>query len=158
MKRITRSVVLGLALALGCAAPSATPAPSAELSEADLAAIRQRFDEVARHVSAEDNAAWANDFTEDGIIMFANTSTLRGRAAIQQWGESGPKVRSLTFSDIQIQGSGELAWATSAYSLTWDGTPNPDIGKQLVVLKRQADGSWRTLAASVSSDLPPAGN
>jgi len=31
-----------------------------------------------------------------------------------------------------------------------------DVGKQLVLLKRQDDGTWKTLAASVSSDLPPA--
>jgi ketosteroid isomerase-like protein len=109
-------------------------------------------------VSAEDNAAWANDFTEDGIFMIGNTPAVRGRAAIQKWGETRPNVTSLTFSDIQIDGRGDLAWATSAYSSTVEGMPEPDTGKQLVVLQRQADGSWRTVAASVSSDLPPSGN
>ena len=75
-----------------------------------------------------------------------------GRPGAEDW------VTSLTFSDIQIHGSGELAWATSAYSLTTEGVPEPDTGKQLVVLQRQADGSWLTLAVSVSSDLPPPEN
>jgi ketosteroid isomerase-like protein len=158
MKRITRWFVLGPVLALGCNTPPAPAPASAELSEADLAAIRHRFDEVARHVSAEENAAWANDFTEDAIFMYMNTPALHGRAAIQQWGETGVKVTSLTFSDIQIHGSGDLAWATSAYSLRAEGLPNPDTGKQLVVLERQPDGSWLTRSASVSSDLPPPGN
>ncbi len=149
MKQVIRWAGLGLALTLGCA-PTAT-----ELSEEDLAAIRLRFDEVARHVSAEDNAAWANDFTEDAVFMIANTPAVRGRAAIQEWGETGLNVTSLTFSDIQIHGSGDLAWATSAYSMTVEGVPEPDTGKQLVLFQRQADGSWLTLAASVSSDLPP---
>jgi len=153
MKQGTRLATLGLVLTLlGCAPPASEP------SEADLAAIRERFDEVARHVSAEDNAAWANDFTEDGIFMIGNTPAVRGRAAIQKWGETGPKVTSLTFSDIQIHGRGDLAWATSAYSLTMEGMPKPDTGKQLVVLQRQVDGSWLTVAVSVSSDLPPSGN
>lgn len=153
MRQVTRWATLGLVLTLfGCAQPAN------ELSEADLATIRERFDEVARHVSAEDNAAWANDFTEDGIFMIGNTPAVRGRAAIQKWGETRPNVTSLTFSDIQIHGRGDLAWATSAYSSTVEGMPAPDTGKQLVVLQRQADGSWRTVAASVSSDLPPSAN
>ncbi len=154
MKQVTRWAMVGLGLTLGCAAPAA------ELTEEDLAAIRLRFDEVARHVSAEDNAAWANSFMEDGIFMIGNAPAVRGRAAIQEWGEtgSGPQVTSLTFSDIEIHGSGDMAWATSAYSLTLEGVPEPDTGKQLVVLQRQADGSWLIAAASVSSDLPPPGN
>lgn len=153
MKQVTRLTTLGLVLTLLGCAPS-----TSELSDADLAAIRERFDEVARHVAAEDKAAWANDFTEDGIFMIGNTPVVRGRAAIQKWGETGPKVTSLTFSDVEIHGGGNLAWATSAYSLTMEGVPNPDTGKQLVVLQRQADGSWLTVAASVSSDLPPSGD
>jgi ketosteroid isomerase-like protein len=125
-----------------------------DLSEADLAAIRQRFDAVAQHVSAEDNAAWANDFTEDAIFMFNHAPAIRGRAAIQEWGETGVVVTNLTFDDVQIHGKGDLAWATSSYSLTMQGVSEPDRGKQLVVLQRQADGSWLTAAAHVSSDLP----
>ena len=82
MKQMTRLATVGIVFVLGCAPPAR------DLSEADLAAIRERFDEVARHVSAEDNAAWANDFTEDGIFMIGNTPALRGRAAIQKWGEA----------------------------------------------------------------------
>ena len=151
MKAITLVSVSVLTAVLSCA-----PQPS-ELAATDLTAIRQRFDSVARHVSAEDNAAWARDFTPDAVFMFANTPAVRGREAIQKWGETGPKATSLTFTDLQIHGAGDLAWATSAYSLTLEGIPVPDTGKQLVVLQRQADGSWLTIAASVSSDLPVPG-
>ena len=152
MKQMTRLAMVGILFTLGCTNPGG------DLSEADLTAIRERFDEIASHVSAEDNAAWANDYTEDGIFMYGNTPAIKGRAAIQKWGETGRKVTSLTFSDIQIHGSGDLAWATSALSVTYEGVPEPDKGKQLVVLQRQADGSWLSVAASVSSDLPPSGD
>ena len=152
MKQVTRLVMVGIVFALGCTTPAH------DLSEADLTAIRERLDEHARHGGAEDNAAWANDFTEDGIFMIGNTPALRGRAAIQKWGETGVKLTSLTFSDIQIHGSGDLAWATSAYSLTLEGVPEPDTGKELFVLQRQADGSWLAVAVSVNSDLPPSGD
>ncbi len=152
MKQVTRLAMVAIVFALGCTQSAS------DLTEADLAAIRERLDEVARHVSAEDNAAWANDYTEDGIFMIGNQPAFRGRAAIQKWGETGPKATSLTFSDIQIHGSGDLAWVTSTSSLTLEGVPKPDAGKQLVVLQRQADGSWLSVAASVSSNLPPSGD
>ncbi len=152
MKHVTRLVLVAIVFALGC-----TP-PASDLSEADLTAIRERLDEVARHGGAEDNAAWANDYTEDGIFMRSNMPALRGRAAIQKWGETGVKLTSLTFSDIQIHGSGDLAWATCAYSLTLEGVTEPETGKELHVLQRQADGSWLLVAVSASSDLPPSGD
>ena len=151
MKYATRLAVLGLMLTVGCAA-----APT-ELAEQDMTAIRARLDDIARHAGAEDNAAWANDYTEDAVFMAANEPAVRGRAALQKGGETGPKVTSLTFSDVQIHGRGNLAWATSAYSVTLEGVPAQDIGKQLLVLERQSDGSWRTLAASINSDRPASG-
>ncbi len=143
-----------LVFALGC-----TPPPPAELTEDDLAAIQHRFDEVARHLSPEDNEAWANDFTEDAQFMFQNTPMIRGREAIREWGETGsPVALSVSFSDIEIHGSGDWAWATSSYVATFEGAEGPDRGKQLVVFRRQPDGTWLTAAAHVSSDLPPPGN
>ncbi len=152
MKQVTRLVIVAIVFALGCTTPAR------DLSEADLATIRERLDDFARHAGAEDNVAWANDFTEDGIFMIGNTPALRGRATIQKWGETGMKLTSLTFSDIQIHGSGDLAWATCAYSLKLEGVFEPKTGKELHVLQRQADGSWLLVAVSVSSDLPPSGD
>ena len=147
-----------LALTLGC-----TPPPSAELTDADRDAIRQFLDEVARNLSPEDNEAWANGFTEDGLFMFQNTPVIRGRQAIRAWGEDtsatgSPVALSVSFSDIEIHGSGDWAWATSNVVATFEGVEGPVALKQLVVLERQPDGPWLTAAAHVSSDLPPPGN
>ena len=144
-----------LCLALGCTSP-----PSAELTEDDLNAIRHRFDEVARHLSPEDNEAWANDFTEDVQFMFPGASTIRGREPLRAWGEDTSDTGSLvalsaSYSDIEIHGSGDWAWATSSYVMTVEGVEGTVPGKQLLVLKRQADGSWLIAAAHASSDLPP---
>ena len=152
MKQVTRLVIVAIVFALGCTTPAR------DLSEADLVTIRERLDDCARHGGAEDNVAWANDFTEDGIFLIGNTPALRGRATIQKWGETGMKLTSLTFSDIQIHGSGDLAWATCAYSMTLEGVTEPVTGKELHVLQRQADGSWLLVAVSASSDLPPSGD
>jgi ketosteroid isomerase-like protein len=91
--------------------------------------------------------------------MFPNTPMIRGRNAIRAWGETdSPVVVSMSFSDIEIQGSGDWAWATSSYVAKFEGMDEPDRGKQLVVFQRRADGTWLTAAVHVSSDLPPPGN
>ena len=128
-----------LALTLGC-----TPPPSAELADADRDAIRQFLDEVARNLSPEDNEAWANGFTEDGLMMFQNTPVIRGRQAIRAWGEDtsatgSPVALSVSFSDIEIHGSGDWAWATSNVVATFGGVDGPVALKQLIVLERQPD-------------------
>jgi len=127
-----------------------------ELSRADMATIQELFSVVERHVSARNYAAWASRFSEDAVFMFAHTPEARGRAAIEEWGRNGPKVDRLTFSDIQIHGCGAgMAWATSGYQLNLEGVAAPDVGKQLVVFKRQDDGEWLCVACSVTSSLPP---
>jgi ketosteroid isomerase-like protein len=141
-------ILPALLLAYGCA-----PQPQS-LSEADLAAIQTRFDEIERHVAAEDNAAWSNDFTPDGVFMGANMPAIRGRAAIQQWGETNGRAISLEFSEIEVHGSGDVAYATGVYTLTAEGSAAPDVGKFLVAMQRQPDGSWLHTVASVSSDTP----
>ncbi len=67
-------------------------------------------------------------------------------------------VGQRTFSDLEIHGSGDWAWATSGSVLIAEGAEGPIPRKQLVVLRRQSDGTWLTAAVHVSSDLPPPGN
>ena len=158
MTRTFLPVAAGLALALGC-----SPPPPAELTDADRDAIQQYLDEVARNLSPEDNEAWANGFTEDALLMFQNTPVIRGRQAIRAWGEDtsetgSPVALSVSFSDIEIHGSGDWAWVTTSSTATFEGVEGPVALKQLVVLERQSDGTWLTAAAHVSSDLPPSGN
>jgi predicted ester cyclase/ketosteroid isomerase-like protein len=128
----------------------------AELSKADLAAIREHFDSVARHLTANNHEAWTHEFTDDAVFQFMHTPAVRGRKAMRAWAEAMPKVERITFGDIQIHGGGDTAWATTTYRVTFSGQAVPDVGKQLDVLRRQADGSWLSVATSVSSDLPPA--
>ncbi len=147
-----------LALTLGCA-----PRSPAELTDADRDAIRQYLDEVARNLSPEDNEAWANGFTEDGLMMFENVPVIRGRQAIRAWGEAtgetgSPVALSVSFSDIEIHGSGDWAWVTTGATATFEGVEGPVSLKQLAVLERQADGTWLAAAVHVSSNAPPPGN
>ncbi len=141
-----------LALTLGCA-----PSSPAELTEDDLAAIRQYYDELARTLSPEDNRAWVNTFAEDGQFMVPNQPTIRGRETLYEWGEGDQSgvVLSISFSDIEIHGSGDWAWVTLSQVLTLEGVVGSQRGKALAILQRQADGTWLAAAAHVSGVQPP---
>ncbi len=83
--------------------------------------------------------------------------------ALRAWGEDtsetgSPVVLSISFSDIEIHGSGDWAWATSSIVATFEGVEEPGRLKQLVVLRRQPDGTWLAAAVHVSSNAPPPGN
>ncbi len=156
--RVLTLTFLALILALGCTSP-----PPAELTDADRDAIRDYFGELARILSPEDNEAWANTFTEDGLFMVPNQPRLRGREALRAWGEDNSEtgsgaLLSISFSDIEIHGSGDWAWVAVSQVLTLEGVEGPVRGKGLGVLRRQADGTWLTAAAHVSDDQPPPGN
>ena len=95
--------------------------------------------------------------------MFQNTPTIRGRQAIRAWGEDtsetgSPVALSVSYSDIEIHGSGDWAWVATSSTATWEGVEGPVFGKQLFVLERQADGTWLAAAEHVSSNQPPPSN
>ena len=140
-----------------------TPTPPPELTDADREAIRQYLDEVARSLSPEDNEAWTSGFTEDAILMFGNTATIRGRQTIRAWGEDtsatgSPVALSVSISDVEIHGSGDWAWVTNSSTATFEGVEEPVSMQQLLVLERQPDGNWLTAASHTSSNVPPPGN
>ncbi len=149
MKRMLHLVVVLVGLfAIGCAQP-----PQA-LTEEEVAAVREVFDAVPRYINAGEYASFANEvFTERGMLMPPNEPTVSGRAAIQAWAEQNPGT-NLSFADIEIRGTGALAWGSSSYTVEFEGAPGPDTGKQLVVLVRQEDDRWWVVAVSFSSDLP----
>ena len=149
-------IVLALVAMIACGG-QASPA---ELTDTDRAAIRQYFDELARTLSPEDNRAWANLYAEDATLMFQGTPVMHGREAIYEFGENdSPVALSVSFSDIEIHGSGDWAWATSNYVATIEDVEGPVLGKQLLVLRRQPDGTWLSAAVHVSEDSPrPPGN
>ena len=158
MKRTMLFITACILFASGCA-----PNSPAELTDADKKAIGQFMDELARSLSPEDNEAWANTFTEDAVLMFPDTPTKRGRQVLKAWGEDSgetgsPVALSVSYSDIEIHGSGDVAWLTANSTAELEGLDEPSIGRQLMVLERQPDGTWLQAAASLSFTPATSGN
>jgi len=147
------------ALLLGIAAcgPSA-PAPSG-LSQQDQAALRALIAKLPQIVRARDWDALTAEYTEDGWKMPPNQPLVQGRAAIRQEFEELPPIPSFDFRIIDLDGRADLAVLRGAYHITYapPGAARAisDSGKEVVVLRKQADGSWLRVGDIWNSDLPP---
>ncbi len=125
------------------------------LSKEDIATVEGMFHTILRLVRAGDWAGDAALWAEEGVVHPPNGPAVRGRSAIQQWHENFPPIEAIDFSNLQVAGEGNVAYATYGYILKIKGMP-PDTGKALVVLRRGASG-WEFVAASYNSVLPVPG-
>lgn len=124
----------------------------AEFTTEDESTVRAMFDSTVANIRAGDWTTWSQQFTDNAVLQPPNAKPVSGRAAILAWGKSFPAVEEINFSNVQVTGDGNMAYGTSAYVLKLKGAP-ADSGKQLVVFRRSAGGSWEIPAVSFSSDL-----
>jgi len=124
-----------------------------EFTAQDEATIRAMIDARITDIRAGDWDKWSTQHAEGAIVQAPNAPTIKGQAAILAWGRAFPLIESLTLSDIQVWGEGNLAYATTAYTLKLKDLPQ-DRGKELLVLRRPPGGQWQVVAFSLSSDLP----
>ena len=145
-----RRTLTGLAAAL--IVLGACQSPPAPLTAADQSTLRAMFDSVVSEVNSSRWDAWAAHYAENGVLQRPNGPKVTGRPAILAWGKAFPPIESLSFSNVEVMGEGNLAYGTSSYALKLKDMPQ-DTGKQLVVFRRTA-GAWEVMAASFNSDLP----
>jgi uncharacterized protein (TIGR02246 family) len=153
----TLAVTTFLASALaGCAR-----APSS-FTDADRAAIRATVDSFTTAIRKGDYGSAASYYAENAVFMPANAPAVEGRAGIQKAFESFGRVTSFSQPIAELDGVGDVAYARLNADLTFT-PPNAtaamtDKAKVLIVMRKQADGNWRTVAGMVNSDLPMPGS
>lgn len=157
--RTLQAAALGLTIAgLAACQQSSTPQP---LSAADEAAVRGVDSAFAAAASAGDAAAMAALYTADGVVLPPNMARVTGPDAIRELfsGMMAAGTPSLTLTPNTVAGRQDLAYAVGTYALTWTAqaagamAPPADSGKYVVVLMRQADGSWKIAADMWNSDV-----
>ena len=117
------------------------------------AAVRAVADSAVAYLRAGNPDAWAGLYAEDGALYPPNQPAVRGRSALQEYARGIP-VENIAFTDVQVQGHGPLAYGTSRVVFKMKGQP-ADIGKQLWIARRNADGKWEVAVVSFNSDLDP---
>jgi uncharacterized protein (TIGR02246 family) len=128
------------------------------LSDADVAAIRALYDVWVPAVKSRDWETAASLYTEDTVVMPPNMPLIEGREAAKLFLENYPPVKEISFSPLEIDGYGDIAYVQGTYSLLIqpEGAPEPihDTGKYLEIRRKQEDGSWLLALDIFNSDLP----
>ena len=128
------------------------------LSPEDRAALQAIADQDSLIIGKHNWDALAAQFEENGVRMPPNQPAVQGRAAIRSWLDQFPPITAFDFHLVDLEGQGGLAFMRGAWRITMKppgATPAvSDSGKILVVLRKQADGSWRRVADAWNSDLP----
>jgi ketosteroid isomerase-like protein len=146
------------------AAPAA--ATLAGTPTADAAAVRQAIDSInARFGVAAlkaDTAALAGFYTDDAIFMAPNMPASRGHDAIAKGFAGMTSAMKLTAFKLQAQDvivAGDYAIETGTFDLAGSAPKankaQHDVGKYLVLWKKQADGSYKIARDIFNSDLAP---
>lgn len=154
-----RATIHAICLAAAIPVISACTSRPAEFTAEDESAVRAMFDSTVANIREGDWTTWSQQFAENAVLYPPNAPPVVGRPAILAWGQAFPPIEELSFSDVEVAGEGNMAYGTSAYVLELRGAP-ADTGKQLVVFRRGAGGSWEIPAGAFNSNLalpaPPA--
>ncbi len=117
---------------------------------ADLAAIRQFYEDWPRAAEAGDVGNYVAFVTDDVVVMAPGQRTIEGKAALAAWlGTSFDQARFLVelapFDEIQILGD----WAIVRYAARLEVKPKAGGDafsvhrRYLDVLRREAGGWWK---------------
>ncbi len=130
--------------------------------EADVEAIRSLIDDCSRAWNEGDYEGYMAIIDEEVIMLPPDAPPVGGIETIRSiYRTSFDSFDfNVTITTEEIHVSGDLAFSLD----NWKGSKNPRDGsepilfdnKNLVIYKRQVDGSWKTWRGMYSSNTPPA--
>lgn len=152
-----RAACYGLALlALGCA-----PQQPPDTRSADEAAIREADIAWSKVAGAKQLEALVAYFADEASSLYPNQPIVTGKEAIRKTWEQMLQLPGFSVSwqpvKVEVARSGDIGYSQGTYELTMNdpkGNPMTDRGKYVTVWKKQADGSWKSVADTFNSDLP----
>jgi uncharacterized protein (TIGR02246 family) len=151
---------LGLAVGLTACAPAAPPAPADTTTE-DTAAITALRDAWVSGYNAGDATAVAALYASDAVRMDGESPTITGRSNIQEalttQLSATPATISLRSDEMQLMGDHAFDRGTFTVTLTPEGGGSAvtSSGRYLVLLRKQADGSWKLTHTIDNTSSPP---
>jgi uncharacterized protein (TIGR02246 family) len=152
-----RRTVTILAVVLTAAGVSAQQ-KAAGGDEAAIAKVRAAYQTAA---GAQDGAAIAKLYAPDGVEMPPNGPAAKGRAAIEAFHKAFGQqfmMHGMTITNTETKVHGDYAYDVGTYKQTLmpmkGGAMVDDHGKYVVLLKKDASGSWWVTHAIYNSDVP----
>ena len=130
--------------------------------EADVEAIKNLIDDCSKAWNEEDYEGFMAIIDEEAVFLPPNAPPFGGMETIRSIyrTEFDSFDFNVTITTEEIHVCGDLTFSLD----NWKGSMNPKDGsepivfenKNLVIYKRQVDGSWKTWRAMFSSNTPPA--
>jgi ketosteroid isomerase-like protein len=125
-------------------------------------AIRAADTALSKAVADKDLEGIMLWYAEDAVLLPTAEPIVIGRSAIrEEWQHilSIPDFQNTSsLTRIDVSSGGDMAYSMGTYSATMrgeDGNPVTEPGKWLAVWRRQAGGSWRIVADTYNTDIPP---
>jgi len=125
---------------------------------------------VLRDVEIAEEQAWISKdiekvlsfYADDATLMYPNTPPIIGKDAIRAYEKPFFADPAFTvqyqITGVDVAQSGDLGYTQGTQTYTTSdpktGKVVTDRGKWLTVRKKQADGSWKIVRDTASSDLP----
>jgi uncharacterized protein (TIGR02246 family) len=131
--------------------------------EDDIAAIEEHMDLYALGLTTGDLDLWMSLYTEDTVKFAPDAPAVFGKEALRASME--PLLEAFTFEemdifDVEIQMAGDYAFARCNFTATMipkgGGEPAYMDGKDISIMQRQPDGSWKLYWDCWNSNVPPA--
>jgi ketosteroid isomerase-like protein len=132
-------------------------------SGAAAAALEKTDEQWSAAAGRKDVAATLAYYADDAVMLPPNATIITDRDALRQaWTAIlGPNTTSISWkaSKTEVAKSGELGYLYGTYEDSVQdpksGPPVRDVGKIVEIWKKQADGQWKCIVDTYSSDLPP---
>lgn len=145
--RISRSLLLGGAL---LAAPLLTASPAQAQTNTHADALMTRFAEAW---SADDSTAVSQLFTDD-VVIVGSDGAFTNREAVEAWRrQQMAGTDAMEITPLRSGMSGDLAYQTGRWALGYGGGAGTATGSHTFVFRKGDDGTWRTAAISIGTDL-----
>lgn len=157
-----RNTVLAVPLIIAALVSTATVASAQQKSSGDVRAIVDQANQL--FMTAMNTGKYGDAvvlYTDDAMVLPPGAPLVKGRAAIQQfWNDmSAWSIKDVKLTTAQLDVFGDVAIETGGYSMkvTPPGASAPmeDVGKFIVVWKRQKDGSWKIYRDMFNADSAP---
>jgi uncharacterized protein (TIGR02246 family) len=154
-----RVLLTGLLISvlMGCAPASQN---TGSTSSGDPAVVNNVRNEFMSAFNAGDAAKVASLYATDAVIMPTHQPVITGRDAIENYNKTFFEMFTATIniSPVETKVFGDRALDRGTYTIQLTpktgGSPMMDEGKYLVLLQRQADGSWKLTHDIDNTNLP----
>jgi uncharacterized protein (TIGR02246 family) len=129
--------------------------------EADVQALNELQSQVDSAIITGSTERYIALITEDAVLMPPNGPPVNGRDAIRSWSQTMSRqfrIQAYEASDEEVVVAGD--WAFRRASVDWTvaptagGEPVRDLGKFIIIYRRQHDGSWRVARDIWNSSTP----